>query len=73
MKVPPARKVHVCNFCTPGVTHIIDPTAYPNDSYAEKTPDGKWRCGNCIDNYWKERKERVKDKVSRELRRISTR
>jgi hypothetical protein len=41
--------VHTCSFCDPGVTHIIDPSVYPNDIYAEKYKTGRWKYGNCID------------------------
>lgn len=32
----PARRVNTCDYCGPGITHIIDPIAYPNDIIAEK-------------------------------------
>lgn len=37
----PARRVNTCDYCGPGITHIIDPIAYPNDVIAEKDKAGK--------------------------------
>jgi hypothetical protein len=45
----PIKKVNTCSFCTPGVTHIINPIDYPNDSLAHPDNLGKWKCGNCIE------------------------
>jgi hypothetical protein len=58
MKIPTER-VHTCKYCTPGITHFIDHTVYPNDIYAEKDKTGKWKCGNCIDREIQDRIVRV--------------
>jgi hypothetical protein len=41
------RKVNLCGYCGPGITHIIG--THPNDVIAKKTKEGKWKCGNCIE------------------------
>jgi hypothetical protein len=41
--------MHVCAYCSVGVTHFIDPSIYPNDEFAKQDSSGKWKCGNCID------------------------
>ena len=58
MKIP-TEKVHTCSYCTPGVTHIIDSTRYPNDILAHKDDKGKWLCGNCIERELEDRIIRV--------------
>jgi hypothetical protein len=59
MRAPPPKKVNTCCFCTPGVTHIIDPSVYPNDVIAEKDKSGKWKCGNCQEKELQDRIIRV--------------
>jgi hypothetical protein len=44
----PTKRAHLCAFCGPGITHIIDPIDYPNDWLATEQ-EGKWKCGNCIE------------------------
>jgi Fe-S-cluster-containing hydrogenase component 2 len=58
MKIPTER-VHTCKYCTPSVTHFIDPIVYPSDIYAEKDDKGQWKCGNCIDMEIQDRIVRV--------------
>lgn len=41
------KRGHLCSYCKPGVTHIIDPSLYPNDVIAKEVEKGKWKCGNC--------------------------
>ena len=45
----PTKRAHLCSFCGPGITHIIDPVDYPNDWLAKPDNLGKWKCGNCIE------------------------
>lgn len=40
----PNRRVNTCAYCGPGITHLIDPSIYPNDIIATKD-----KCGNCIE------------------------
>jgi signal transduction histidine kinase len=44
----PTKRAHLCSFCGPGITHIIDPVDYPNDNLAVLTDQG-WKCGNCVE------------------------
>jgi hypothetical protein len=54
VKASPIKKAITCAYCGPGITHIIDPTIYANDIYAEGD-----RCGNCIDREWEDKIIRV--------------
>jgi hypothetical protein len=45
----PTKRAHLCSFCGPGITHIIDPISYPNDTYAHPDNLGRWKCGTCIE------------------------
>jgi hypothetical protein len=45
----PTKRAHLCFFCDPGITHIIDPISYPNDTYAHPDNLGRWKCGTCIE------------------------
>jgi hypothetical protein len=53
------KRAHLCSFCGPGITHIIDPIDYPNDNYAHPDNLGRWKCGNCIDREIQDRIVRV--------------
>jgi hypothetical protein len=54
----PTKRAHICSFCGPGITHIIDPVDYPNDWLAKPDNLGRWKCGNCIER-------EVQDKIVR--------
>jgi hypothetical protein len=54
----PTKRAHLCSFCGPGITHIIDPIDYPNDTYAHPDNMGRWKCGNCIER-------EIQDKIVR--------
>lgn len=45
------KRVNTCAYCDIGVTHIIDPSIYPNDEFAKQDSNGKWKCGTCVDRF----------------------
>jgi hypothetical protein len=49
MTVSPIKRVNTCAFCGPGITHLIDPSIYPDDIIAKQDKSGKWKCGHCQD------------------------
>src|SRR5918999_1403980 len=44
------KRTPTCGYCAPGIHHMIDTDSYPNDNKAVLTKDGKWKCGNCVEN-----------------------
>jgi len=58
------RRVNTCAFCPDNKVHIIDPSTYPEDRFAQpvRTTMGiKYKCGVC---YRKEREDMVLKQAS---------